>query len=141
MKRFGRKRLVRPLSVGILGTMIAGAAAIGSSWVNALAVELFVVLLVLGLFALAGTDSDVGAVIGRREDERQKLIEARALALSMKVMYSAAIVCAVIAIALKDNYWQADVIGSCGGLAFLIGLRIFALPDHVDIPPDGDSGV
>ncbi|MGH3731848.1 MAG: DUF2178 domain-containing protein [Acidimicrobiales bacterium] len=140
MKKPGRSRLIRPAAAGVLGTAIAGATAVGSSWANAFILELFVVLIFVGLYAVGGTSSDVGAVIGRREDERQRIVEQRALSLSMKVMYAAAFVCAAIAIALKENYWQADVIGTCGGVAFFVGLRLFGHAEPLDDLSDHGSG-
>jgi F0F1-type ATP synthase assembly protein I len=49
----------------------------------------------------------------------------KARELAMVAMYLSAVVCVAIALALKQNYWQADAIGSVGGLAFILGLRIY----------------
>jgi len=40
-------------------------------------------------------------------------------------MLGAAFVCAVITVALNDNYWQSDVIGSVGGVSFLLCLATY----------------
>jgi hypothetical protein len=78
------------------------------------------------VYGLARSDSDIGAVFGRRTDERQRLIEMKARELSMAVMYLASVVCVAIALSLKQNYWQADVIGSVGGISFMLGLKIYS---------------
>ena len=51
----------------------------------------------------------------------------------MVIMYVAALVCVSVAIALKQAYWQADVVVSLGGLSYLAGLRIYgAHEEHPD---------
>lgn len=127
MKRIQRSRFLVPVAIFVGGTLVAAATALGSTWASAGTVELFVALAALGLFALGHGDSDVGAVFAHREDERQRVVRARAYALAMKVMYLAAFVCLVVAIAVKENYWQADVVLSCGGVAFVVGLRLYGV--------------
>lgn len=123
-------------AVAVGGTIIAGAVAHASSWAGAATVELFVALTALAVFSIARSNSDVGSVIGHHADERQRLLALRAYALSMKVMYVAAFVCVVIAIALRQDYWQADVVGSAGGLSFVVGLRALGL----DVEADSELG-
>jgi hypothetical protein len=50
--------------------------------------------------------------------------------LALIVMICAAFVCAVVTVALNENYWQADVIGSAGGVTFLLGLVIYGAHDE-----------
>lgn len=118
-------RLRTPAAIAALGTIIAGAVAYGRGWSAAITVEIFVFLAAAYVYGLARSDSDIGAVFGRRTDERQRLIEMKARELSMAVMYLASVVCVAIALSLKQNYWQADVIGSVGGISFLLGLKIY----------------
>jgi hypothetical protein len=123
-KRHSRLRV--PAGIAAMGTVIAGAVAVGRGWSAAITVEIFVFLAAAYIYGLARSDSDVGAVFGRRTDERQRLIEMKARELSMVVMYLASVVCVAIALSLKQNYWQADVIGSVGGVSFMLGLMIFS---------------
>jgi hypothetical protein len=118
-------RLRAPAAIASLGTIIAGAVAYGRGWSAAITVEIFVLLAAAYVYGVARSDSDIGAVFGRRTDERQRLIEMKARELSMAVMYLASVVCVAIALSLKQNYWQADVIGSVGGISFLLGLKIY----------------
>ena len=119
-------RLRAPAAIASLGTIIAGAVAYGRGWSAAITVEIFVFLAAAYVYGLARSDSDIGAVFGRRTDERQRLIEMKARELSMAVMYLASVVCVAIALSLKQNYWQADVIGSVGGISFMLGLKIYS---------------
>jgi hypothetical protein len=123
-KRHSRLRV--PAGIAAMGTVIAGAVGVGRGWSAAITVEIFVFLAAAYIYGLARSDSDVGAVFGRRTDERQRLIEMKARELSMVVMYLASVVCVAIALSLKQNYWQADVIGSVGGISFMLGLMIYS---------------
>ncbi|MFZ0767993.1 MAG: hypothetical protein WAM64_02090, partial [Acidimicrobiales bacterium] len=72
---------------------------------------------------------DIGAIYRHRADERQKLVFMRASVTALRVTLAAAFVCVVITVALKKNYWQADVIGSLGGVSFLLGLATYGASD------------
>src|ERR1017187_1243162 len=112
-------RLRAPAAIAALGTIIAGAVAYGRGWSAAITVEIFVFLAAAYVYGLARSDSDIGAVFGRRTDERQRLIEMKARELSMAVMYLASVVCVAIALSLKQNYWQGGVLWRGGGTRFL----------------------
>ncbi len=119
-----------PVALSILGTVIAGAVAVGRGWSAAIAVEIITVLTVCFFYVVGRSDSDVGAVFGNRTDERQRLIQMKVRELAMVAMCLSAVVCVAIALAVRQNYWQADVIGSIGGLSFILGLRIYGPPDE-----------
>jgi peptidoglycan/LPS O-acetylase OafA/YrhL len=115
-------RLCAPIAVVVIGSGIAGATAIGHTWVDALITETVTLALAFGYFLLTGSDSDIGAIYGRRSDERQTTVRLQAARFAFVVMIGAAFVCAVISIALNETYWQADVIGSVGGVAFVASI-------------------
>jgi hypothetical protein len=127
------------VALAIVGTVIAGAVVLGRGWSAAIAVEIFTLLTVGFFYGVGRSDSDVGAVFGNRTDERQRLIQMKARELAMIVMYLTAVICVAIALALKQNYWQADVIGSVGGLTFIVGLRIYGPRD--DRAGGADTGI
>jgi predicted membrane protein DUF2178 len=110
------------------GSIIALAVGFGHNWAKALITEIVVVMLAVGYYVLTGNNSDVGAIYGGRADERQHLVYLRASATALRVMLVAAFVCVVVTIALNDNYWQSDVIGSLGAVAFLFCLAAYG--DH-----------
>ncbi|MHB1210592.1 MAG: hypothetical protein ACYC1I_12945 [Acidimicrobiales bacterium] len=45
------------------------------------------------------------------------------------MMIVAAFACVLITVALGDDYWQADLIGSLGGLTYLFGMVIYGVRD------------
>jgi hypothetical protein len=110
-----------------MGTALAVAVAVSRGWSAAIGVEVAVFLIAAYLYLLGGNDSDAGAVIGNRADERQKLVRLKAQSLAMTVMYLAALIAWAVAIALKGLYWPFDLIFSCGGITFLIGLQIYGV--------------
>jgi hypothetical protein len=122
MKEDKASRWRAPVTVIIGGSIIALAVSIGHDWLKALITEIITLVLGVGYFWLTRSNSDVGAIYGGRVDERQHLVYLRASATALRVMLGAAFVCAVITVALNDNYWQSDVIGSVGGVAFLFFL-------------------
>ena len=116
-----------PITVTIGGSIIALAVGIGHGWSKALITEVVVMVLAGGYYVLTGGNSDLSAIYGGRADERQHLVYLRASATALRVMLGTAFVCAVITIALKQSYWQADVIGSVGGVAFVLCLAAYGV--------------
>lgn len=129
MNRTRRSRLLAPAVVVVAGSMTAGTVAIGHSWGDALITEVVTLLIGIGYYLLTRSDSDVGAIYARRADERQREVLLRASRLALFVMIGAAFICVLITVALGDNYWQADLIGSLGGLTYLLGMMIYGAHD------------
>ena len=123
-------RLLAPVVVTVAGSVIAGAVAIGHTWADALIAELVTLVIGIGYFLLTGSDSDVGAIYGHRADERQRLVVMKAARLATIAMVGVAFVCVVITVALDDNYWQADVIGTLGGLSYVFGMFVYGAHDN-----------
>ena len=144
MNRTRRMRFVAPVVVIVAGSGVAGAVAIGHTWTDALITEVVTLLIGVGFFLLAKSESDVGAIYGHRADERQREVLFRASRLALTVMMIAAFACVLMTVALGDNYWQADLIGSLGGLTYLLGLMIYGAHDsggglHGDVPFGSDT--
>jgi uncharacterized membrane protein len=123
-------RLLMPITVFAAGSIVAGAVDVGHTWLDALIAEIVTLAVATGYYILTGRDSDAGAIYSRRTDERQVMVRLNASRLAFVVMIGAAFVCAVVTVALNDNYWQADVVGSLGGLTFLLGLAIYGARDE-----------
>jgi hypothetical protein len=130
MTKTHNSRLTVPLTVSAAGSVIAGAVAVGHTWRGALITEVVTLVIAAAYYVTTGRDSDVGAIYAQRADERQTMVRMNACRLAFIVMICAAFVCAVVTVALHDSYWQADVIGSLGGLAFLFGLKVFGAHDR-----------
>jgi uncharacterized membrane protein len=140
-------RFVAPLAVLIGGTIVSVAIGVGHGWSNGLIGEVATIVISFGYWLATGSKSDLGAVYRNKVDERQQIVYWRASALSVRVMLLAAFVIAVVTVALKANYWQADLIGSLGGLTFILGLANYGANDeqseHDDVDPvrrDRSSG-
>lgn len=136
--RTRRSHLLAPAVVTVAGTAMAGAVAIGHSWSDALITEVVTLLIGVGYFFLTKSDSDVGAIYGRRADERQREVLYRASKLALIVMIVTAFACVLITVALGDSYWQADLIGSLGGLTYLLGMLIYGAHDTGGASIHGD---
>ncbi len=118
-------RLVVPTVMAVAGTAIALGTWIGSGWVAALGVELVTVLVTLGYYAIGSRDSDLGALIGSRPDERQASIGMRSAALSGVTLVAVALGGLVIATAMGRWVWPFLLFTTVGGAAYLIGLVIY----------------
>jgi hypothetical protein len=130
MKHVKNSRAYAPLCTLVIGTIIAGAVAIGHTWADALIAEIVTVVVGLGYFILTGRDSDVGAIYGQRSDERQREVRAKASRVGFVAAVLAAYACAVIAVAMNQSYWQSDVIAAVGGIGFLSGIAKFGAHDE-----------
>jgi len=122
MKRSRNARLRAPLVVLGAGTVVSGAVAIGHTWADAGIAEVVAVVVSGALFLLTTSHSDIGDIYADREDERQHLVALRGRSVACVVMIVTAFACAVYAVAANKNYWQADVIGSLGGLSYFLTL-------------------
>lgn len=130
MKLVKNSRAYAPLCTLVIGSIIAGAVAIGHTWADALIAEIVTVVVSLGYFILTGRDSDVGAIYGQRSDERQREVRAKASRVGFVAAVLAAYACAVIAVATNQSYWQSDVIAAVGGIGFLSGIAKFGAHDE-----------
>lgn len=120
-----RPRLLAPTVTIALGSAIAVGAWIGNGWHAALGIELVTVVGACGYFLLGGRDSDIGALIGSKPDERQASIGMRATALTGNVMILVAIGGVVIALAVGAPVWPFLLFCFVGAATYLIGLVLY----------------
>lgn len=142
MMKVIRPRLRKPLLRGIAGLGLAGAWAIGGGHGRWLAIVIAIVALgnAVGWYIWAGDDSDDGALLGSRADERQKLVGQKARALAGVVAMAAAYTGLVITLAVKiADAWPFAALCVVTGLAYLLGLSSYGSgePDPED---DADAG-
>lgn len=71
MNQTKQNRLRVPIVMAAVGTAIAVATALGRGLAAAALGEAFTVAATLGYYYLGGRDSDTGALVGARADERQ----------------------------------------------------------------------
>jgi len=92
MMTFLRPRLRVPAAMAVLGTAATTAVVVSQGWTTAMYVEIAWIALAVGYYVWGGKDTDVGAVIGSRADERQASLETKVTALQGKVMTAGAVV-------------------------------------------------
>ena len=133
-------RLRVPVLRVIGGSAIAVAFGLGLGWASALLVEVITIVGAYLLYVLGGDDSDLGALVGGRADERQQLIRLRAAGLSTVVALVAIVVACVIAAAVHAVFWPYLVLALIIGAAYLLGLAVYgAGQDQADAAAEPDE--
>jgi hypothetical protein len=111
------------------GSAAATAFGIRLGWKFAVITEV-VVLVAVGIVYLTGKeDTDAGAILGNRADERQSLVMLRASRLAHIVALVATIVAFVIAVAVRAAYWPFLVLYGVLVVAYLVGLHVYGAHD------------
>jgi hypothetical protein len=138
MLTFIQPRLRKPVGIAIAGTMFAAAWAVrgGPTWFLSIVIEVSVLVRAIGLYVWGGEDSDEGAIVGSRMDERQRLIAERSWGMAGKVAMLAAFVGVTVAVALKaDWWWPFAAILAVMLFGYLFGLQTYGHGD--DGPAEG----
>lgn len=125
MIRTRNRRLVIPAVTVALGSAMAVGAWIGSGWGAALSIEIVTVGGAVAYFVLGGRDTDVGAMLGARPDERQTSIGMRSTALTGLVLILVAVGGLVITMALRRPAWPFLLFSVVGGITYLAGLVVY----------------
>ena len=105
------------------GAVLAVVGGIGQGWGAAIAVMVVTIAAAVFYYGAGGRDSDYGALVGDRADERQALIKTRAEALSGTAVYAAAVIGAVVALALRGpghgaSYWPFGLVVVVGTVSY-----------------------
>lgn len=131
--RYGR--LWVPLIAGIGGTAISVSVGLGQGHWEAIPIgEVVTLLVVLFLFGAGAQDSDVGAVLAHRADERQELVRLQASRVSAVVAVTGSVVACVVAASLGTVYWPYEAIYVAAGVAYLISVRLYGASWKVAVP-------
>jgi hypothetical protein len=129
--RFLRSRLRAPVSVAVVGTAFTAIMAVSQGWAPALVLAIATVIFAVGIYAWSGKDTDVGAVMGHRADERQAGIRIKVSALQGQVMTVAAAIVFLVAVIgkatvwPKANIWPYETPLILAGLAGMVGWAIY----------------
>lgn len=123
MKSIRNPRLRAPVMMLAAGAVLAVAAGIGQGWGAAIAVAVVTIAAAVFYYGAGGRDSDYGALIGDRADERQALIKTRAEALSGTAICAAAVIGAIVALALRGpdhwgSYWPFVLVVVVGTVSY-----------------------
>jgi len=138
MIRKNHALLTPAIAVGT-GSTVAVAAGIHQGWGYALAVEAVVVGWAAMLYGIAQEDSDMGAVLGQRDDERQQLVALKAARFSHLVVGFSLCAACLIAAAENAAIWPFEVLAAILGVAYLVGLRIYGIRDEAPNPDEAGA--
>ncbi|HYB48634.1 MAG TPA: hypothetical protein VED20_14990, partial [Streptosporangiaceae bacterium] len=103
--RFLRSRLRAPVSVAAVGTVLTAIMGVSQGWAPAVATAVATVVFAFGVYAWSGKDTDMGAVMGHRADERQAGIRMKVSALQGEVLTVAAVIVFLVAVIGKATVW------------------------------------
>jgi hypothetical protein len=149
MMRFLRPRLRVPAAVAVLGTAATTAVVIGQGWAPAIYVEIAWIALAAGYYAWGGRDTDRGALMGSRADERQASLQMKVTAFQGKVMTLAAAAAYLYAIAVHARpIWPFILFILVSGVSGMVGWGIYRehgaeadgpAPEHFTAPQSPES--
>jgi hypothetical protein len=131
MKRLVPPRLRAPLSMLAGGAVIAAVALPGHGshgWKSLLGLGLFTIVLAAGWYLAGGRDSDFGALMRDKADERQEYRRLKAQALVGVVMSGAAGIACVAAMAANATLWPFVILAFVPGVTFFVGWVIYREP-------------
>jgi hypothetical protein len=126
MVRFIRPRLRSPVMVAIIGLAGTAAIVVGQGWGNAIPFDVLIAALAVATYVWGGGDTDHGALIGSRADERQASMQMKVTAFQGKVLSAAAGVAFLVAIAVNARpLWPFTLCVVLSGVSGLVGWAIY----------------
>ena len=138
MNRMISRRLRAPAFALVFGAMISTSIGIGQSWIGA-ALAYAVTAIVSAMFFLYGwSETDAGAVISGRLDERQELVRLKAAHAGLVAAIAAAGIACLVSAIVKATFWPYEVIVDVIGVAYLIALRVYGVASP-STEPEGES--
>jgi hypothetical protein len=142
MMAFIPPRLRKPAGIAVAG-MLFGAAWLvrgGPLWWISIPALIAAPARAIFLYWGSGQDTDAGALVASRADERQQLVGLRSRALACNLAVAAAFIGLTAAIAVKAAWWWPFlVILAIAGLGYLLGLLNYGAVE-ADTPDDVDTG-
>jgi hypothetical protein len=133
-------RLRGPLAMLIGGAVLAAIVVPGHGWGALVFLWPFTVVFSVAWYLWGGRDSDFGALIRDRPDERQAQRRLKTQALVGAVMSGTAVVVYLAALAAKVPLWPLDIFLIVPAVTFIIGWAIYREPrDDRDEGPATES--
>jgi hypothetical protein len=130
------RRLRAPLVVGGVGTALAIGVYAVAGWAAAVPVVVAAAAPAGFYYWLSGTDTDVGALIGARPDERQRLVRLWVRSFAGVVLFVLAAAGAVVSAAAGRAVWPYALIAGLGVCCFLAAAAFYRRSGRF-----GDSGL
>lgn len=117
-----RPRLRAPILTAVVGLALAVAVAVAAGWMAAAPVAVVSLTAAAAYYWLGGTDTDAGAMIARRADERQRTVRLQVRALAGFLMLAGASAGALVAALVNQPAWPYALTVGIGVLTFVGGL-------------------
>jgi hypothetical protein len=121
-------RLRAPLSMLVGGAVIAAVVVPSQGWKTLLSLGPLTVVLAAGWYVSGGRDTDFGALMRDKADERQEYRRLKTQALVGIVMSVSVCVAYLAALAAKVTLWPFEIIVFVPGVTFCIGWAIYREP-------------
>ncbi|MGH3051102.1 MAG: hypothetical protein ACRDLK_13175 [Gaiellaceae bacterium] len=118
-------RLWAPVLTAGVGLALAAGALVAAGWAAAAPVAGVALVSATGYWWLSGTDTDVGALIGARADERQELVRLRVRVFAAVALFALATIGALVSAALHRTAWPCAAVVGLGAGCFLAGLGYY----------------
>jgi hypothetical protein len=128
MMRSVPPRLRAPLSMIVGGVVIAAIAVPAHGWRTLLPLAPFTVIFAAGWYLVGGRDSDFGALLRDKADERQAYRRLKVQALVGIVMSWTAVVAYLAALAAKVPIWPFVIFTIVPAVTFIVGWTIYREP-------------
>jgi hypothetical protein len=125
MNAFERRRLRAPLFTAVCGLALAVPVAVVAGWAAGVPVAAIAAVAAGVYYWLGGTDTDIGALIGSRADERQASVRVRVRACAGVVMLAAGAIGGVVSATLGDSAWPYALVVGLGAVCFFAGLTFY----------------
>jgi hypothetical protein len=119
------RRLRAPLLTATVGLALAVGVLVAAGWAAAAPVAALTAASAAIYWWLGGTETDVGALIGSRPDERQLGVRLRVRAFAGAALLALGTVGAVVAAALHRTAWPYAAVVGLGSLCLLGGLAFY----------------
>jgi hypothetical protein len=126
--RFLPPRLRAPVSILVGGAVMAAIVAPGHGWRPLVGLGLLTVILAAGWYLAGGRDSDFGALLGDKADERQAYRRLKTQALVGMVMSVAVGVAYLATLAARTTTWPLGILIYVPGVTFIVGWAIYREP-------------
>jgi len=121
-------RLRAPLSILAGGAVIGAIVPYAHGWKSLLGLGLLTGVYAAGWYLAGGRDSDFGALMSAKLDERQAYRRLKAQALVGIVMSRIAGVACLAAMAARATIWPFEIIAFVPGVTFFVGWAIYREP-------------
>jgi hypothetical protein len=125
MSGLQRRRLRAPVFTAACGLALTVAVLVAAGWTAAAPVAAVTVVSAIAYYLIGGTDTDAGALIGSRADERQSTLRLWARAFAGLSLLAMGTVGAIVSAALHRAAWPYALVVGLGAACFLGGLALY----------------